>query len=97
MQVVINIDKNLYTRLFNNRDIDAADMLKACVAIRKGTPLSKHGRLIDADELEKLYENYRDNFNFCRNEYISERQQFYNVAVNGINNITAVLEAIEED
>lgn len=50
MQIVIDIDENLYTRLFDNRDIDAVDMLKACVAIRKGTPLPKeHGRSIDAD------------------------------------------------
>ena len=42
MKVVIDIDDNLYTRLFDNGDIDAVDMLKACVAIRKGTPLPKY-------------------------------------------------------
>lgn len=41
MQIVIDIDENLYTRLFDNGDTDAVDMLKACVAIRKGTPLQK--------------------------------------------------------
>ena len=46
MQIVIDIDENLYTRLFDNGDIDAADMLKACVAIRKGTPKLKTGRWI---------------------------------------------------
>lgn len=52
MQTVIDIDDNLYTRLFDNGNIDAVDMLKACVSIRKGTPLPKgHGRLIDADKL----------------------------------------------
>jgi hypothetical protein len=40
MQIAINIDDNLYTRLFDNGDIDAVDMLKACAAIRKGTPLT---------------------------------------------------------
>ena len=53
MQVVIDIDDNLYTRLFDNgvdNYDDAVDMAKA---IRKGTPLPKgHGRLIDADKLE---------------------------------------------
>ena len=51
MQVVIKIDDNLYTRLFDNSDEYVADMRRACVAIRKGTPLPKgHGRLIDADK-----------------------------------------------
>ena len=54
MQIVIDIDDNLYTRLFDNFDIDVPDMLNACAAIRKGTSLPKgHGRLIDADALEK--------------------------------------------
>jgi hypothetical protein len=52
MKIVIDIDENLYARLFDNGKTDAVDMLKACVAIRKGVPLPKgHGRLIDADEL----------------------------------------------
>lgn len=53
MQIVINIDENLYTRLFDNgvdNYDDAVDMAKA---IRKGTPLpAGHGRLIDADMLD---------------------------------------------
>ena len=53
MQIVIDIDDNIYTRLFDNGDINAVDMLKACIAIRKGTPLPKgHDRLIDARELD---------------------------------------------
>ena len=55
MQIIIDIDDNLYTRLFDNGDEYVADMRRACVAIRKGTPLPKgHGRLIDADELKKI-------------------------------------------
>ena len=57
MQTVIDIDENLYTRLFDNGSIDAVDMLKACVAIRKGIPLPKnYGRLISADSLIKAIE-----------------------------------------
>lgn len=41
MQILINIDFNLFSRLFGGGDIDAADMLKACTAIRRGTPLPK--------------------------------------------------------
>ena len=54
MQVVIEIDDNLYTRLFDNGNTNALDILNACVAIRKGTPLPKgHGRLIDANKLDR--------------------------------------------
>lgn len=63
MQIVIDIDDNLYTRLFDNGDIDAVDMRRACVAIRKGTPLPKgHGRLIDADAVlvEPFGDTYKD-------------------------------------
>lgn len=74
MKLIIDIGDNLYTRLYDNGDIDAVDMLKACVAIRKGTPLPKgHGRLLDMKELI----NYiiRDNCDKgCG--YIDERDLF---------------------
>ena len=39
------------------------DMLKACVAIRKGMPLPKgHGRLIDADYVTKDLNTLQDSF-----------------------------------
>lgn len=41
MQVVIDIDDNLYTRLFDNGDESIKDMRRACVSIRKGTPLPR--------------------------------------------------------
>ena len=41
MKLIIDIDDNLYTRLFDNGDEYVADMRRACVAIRKGTPLDK--------------------------------------------------------
>jgi hypothetical protein len=57
MQIVIDIDDDLYTRLFDNWDEYVADMRRACVAIRKGTPLPKgHGRLIDVDAVVKKME-----------------------------------------
>ncbi len=53
MQIVIDIDDNLYVRLFDNGGDNVMDMRRACVAIRKGSPLPKgHGRLSDGDELE---------------------------------------------
>ena len=57
MQIVIDIDENLYTRLFNNgvdNYDDAVDMAKA---IRKGTPLPKgHGKIGDLDRLYAVFE-----------------------------------------
>lgn len=53
MQIVIDIDDNLYTRLFDNGDEYVADMRRACVAIRKGKPLPKgHGDLKDSKLLD---------------------------------------------
>ena len=55
MQTVIDIDDNLYTRLFDNGEIDAVDMLKVYVAVRKGVVIPKgHGRLIDADDIKVI-------------------------------------------
>lgn len=56
MQIVIDIDENVFTRLFDNGTEDYAivndDLFTIAKSIRKGTPLPEHhGRLIDADEL----------------------------------------------
>ena len=54
MQIVIDIDDNLYTRLFDNGGDDYDYAVDMATAIRKGTPLPEgHGRLIDADALVK--------------------------------------------
>lgn len=54
MQVVVEINDNLYTRLFDNgvdNYDDAVDMAKA---IRKGTPLPKgYGKLVAIKEVEE--------------------------------------------
>ena len=50
MQIVIDIDDNLYTRLFDNGKINVIDMRRACVAIRKGKVIPEgHGRIGDLD------------------------------------------------
>jgi len=41
MQIVIDLDDNLYTRLFDNGVDYASDMRRACVAIREGIPLAR--------------------------------------------------------
>lgn len=56
MQIVIDIDENVFTRLFDNGIEDYAivndDLFAIAKSIRKGTPLPKgHGRLCDLDAL----------------------------------------------
>ena len=56
MQIVIDIDDNLYTRLFDNgvdNYDDAVDMAKA---IRKGTPISKG--LISITDVMSVFDDY---------------------------------------
>jgi hypothetical protein len=84
MQIVIDIDENLYTRLFDNGDEYVADMRRACVAIRKGTPLPKgHGRLIDESDFMPD-SDYEDGV-------------FYAVSVGQITGLPTVVEADKED
>ena len=62
MKIVIDIDENVYTRLFDAGGNTMRDMRVACSAIRKGTPLPKgHGRLIDADAIPYTM-LYKENF-----------------------------------
>ena len=56
MQIVIDIDENVFTRLFDNGiedyEIVNDDLFKIAKAIRKGTPLPKgYRRLIDKDHM----------------------------------------------
>ena len=73
MQIVIDIDDNFYTRLFDNgvdNYDDAEDMAKA---IRKGTPLPKgHGRVMDVDKIIKKMEE--------REEYLKDNRSMYETA-----------------
>ena len=59
MKIVIDIDDNLYARLFDNgidNYDDAVDMAKA---IRKGTPFPKgHGKLTNHEWIDFLTEQF---------------------------------------
>ena len=77
MQIVIDIDDNLYARLFDNgvdNYDDAEDMAKA---IRKGTPLPKgHGNLIDSnvlwDAFQDLGQDFYEAFDFAETNAVIE-------------------------
>jgi len=68
MHILIDIDDDLYTRLFDNGEDNVTDMRSACAAIRKGTPLPKkeHERLIilseDAIKREKTYSGFSSQY-----------------------------------
>jgi hypothetical protein len=53
MKIVIDIDDNLYTRLFDNGVDNYDDAVDMARAIRKGTPLPKgHGAIKDVSQIE---------------------------------------------
>ena len=53
MKIIIDISKYIYNSACVLADLDGSPILKA---IKNGTPLPKsHGRLIDADELQRRY------------------------------------------
>lgn len=41
MKLIVDIDENLYTRLFDNGDNEIDDMAEALAVLRKGTPAPK--------------------------------------------------------
>ena len=69
MQVLINIDENLYTRLFDNGEIDAADMNEACASIRNGEPLI--GDVIPLEKVRQAKEKIDDLDRFYDNDYFT--------------------------
>ena len=81
MKIVIDIDENLYTRLFDNgvdNYDDAVDMAKA---IRNGTPLPKgHGKLKDVDELYSIFKENCDAYNIDNLSFISEMDMNFDLA-----------------
>ena len=60
MKIVIDIDENVFTRLFDNGTEDYAivndDLFAIAKSIRNGTPLPKgHGRIIDESKINTIY------------------------------------------
>lgn len=83
MQIVIDIDDDLYVHLFDNGGNNVMNMRRACVAIRKGTPLPKgHGRLIDESDL------------IPNSDY--EDGMFYAVSIGAINGAPTIIGADKE-
>lgn len=59
MQIVIDIQEDVYKRIkFYKEFRDLNDCVATLKAIDNGTVLSNHGRLIDADELERAINRF---------------------------------------
>ena len=96
MQIVIDIDENVFTRLFDNDDEYVADMRRACVAIRKGILLPQgHGRLVDADA---VYKDICDSIEEMTNIGIAVDGQYLWEKLNdALFNAPTIIEAESED
>lgn len=85
MQIVIDIDENVYTRLFDNGGDDESDIAKVCTAVRGGTPLPEHhGRLIDTDNIALIDEEF----------YVPSD---YYVAKSAINDAPTIIEGSDSE
>lgn len=86
-EIAIKLDENIYTRLFDNGlEPSEADINEIKIAIREGTILKPHGKLIDVDALE------------CEPYLISKGNGMYE-EVKGyfnIDDVSTILEATEE-
>lgn len=93
MEVVIDIDDNIYTRLFDNGlpiDLTTAinDATDIATAIRNGTPLPEnHGDLIERNEL--LDYSYEIDSMYCMYDEV--------VNVDDIKNAPAIIKGSEKE
>lgn len=95
MQIVIDIDENLYTRLFDNgiqdNEIEVDDVCEMARALRLGTPLPKgHGDLIDRDGVLA-------NFVAARSELSCEFEEGLHEAWEIVNSEDAIPAIIKEN
>ena len=109
MKILIDVDDNLYTRLFDNGVDNYNDVADVVKAIRKGTVLPKgYGRLIDANvvtqkvfDITDLYDSgeylvFEDNKYLIGNDIQNDNRRIlsFNEALQGvINGISAIIEA----
>lgn len=97
MQIVIDIPDRIYKRQGYLNIIDS-DILRN--ALKNGTPLPKgHGRLIDADELKKVYDEritYLYTLNKKDNPSREAKICATNWCVNTIDELPTIIEADKE-
>lgn len=96
MQLIIDIDENLYTRLFDNGGTEVADMKKACTTICKGKKLLKNST---NSILDKIKTEIEETYAGC---YVCEYDEDYDWEEHDISeyypvgNINDILDIIDE-
>jgi len=97
IELVIKIDKNVFTRLFDNgiEDYEIAndDLLAIVKSIRKGVPLPEgHGKIVDLGKIDED-KIEQDNPVMTINIYGTEIEA---VSLDYLNNLPPILEANKE-
>lgn len=92
MQIVINLNEDVYTRLFDNGvPKSLADGIVIDRAIRTGKVLPEHGGLKDVDEIIDKLQNHHDLFISAYNGNFSDMPKDYKVRVDEILNCISVI------
>lgn len=94
MKILIDIDDNLYTRLFDNGIDDYDNAANMAKAIRKGIVLPKdHGKIIDLGKIDKdrIEQDNPVIYLTVNGEYIEA------VSLDYLNSLQAIIEADKED
>ena len=99
MQIVIDIDDNFYTRLFDNGVDNYDDAEDMAMAIRNGTPLPKgHGVLIYRESAEAIFKNARKElYERSRKEQIKDFQTREMMLLNAEQFVHLIEPIIEAD
>ena len=94
MQVIIDIDDNTYTNLFDNGWEVVSQVSEILLAVKNGKPLPKgHGALKDADKLAIAIAMIRDRWDCYGNEYESAMYQAYDNCVDEIIDAPTIIDA----
>jgi hypothetical protein len=103
MQIVIDIDENVFTRLFDNGIEDYAiandDLFSIAKSIRKGIPLPEgHGNLIQREEAETIFRNAKMAlYKQSRTEQIKDFQTRESMLLNAEQLVHLIKPIIEAD
>ena len=97
MRILIDLDPNIYTRLFDNgiTVISFGDAIEVSRAIRKGTPLPEHhGDLKDVSKL--VYDCSYENGNGCDRICHCDDCNYHVVRESDIKNLPTIIPATKE-
>jgi hypothetical protein len=101
MKIVIDIDENVFTRLFDNGTEDYAivndDLFSIAKAIRNGTPISTEGDLISREALKETIIEPLNVNDACKNDWYEGYYTAKNEDIMAIDNAPTVSFMISPD